>query len=246
MLADKVVWVTGAGRGLGRAIATALSRAGAAISVSSRTPADLRELANELAPARVAVQPMSVDDAAAVRDTVSEILEHHGRIDAVVNCAGISPAFVRSEALGDGDWARVLCTNLTGTFLCCREAGKVMIEQGWGSIINVSSVHARVGFERLAAYSASKGGVEALTRTLAVEWAPKGIRVNTLAPGYFHTDLSSGLLDSRWKDRITSSIPLGRIGDPAELTGAAVFLVSDAASYVTGSTLTVDGGWTSW
>lgn len=246
VLADKVVWVTGAGKGLGRAIAVALSRAGAVVAVSSRTPADLRALANELAPALVTVLPISVDDAAAVRGAVAEILERHGRLDALVNCAGISSAFVRSETLDDDDWARVLGTNLTGTFLCCREAGKVMIEQGRGSIVNVSSVYASVGFERMAAYAASKGGVEALTKSLAVEWAPKGIRVNTLAPGYFHTDLSSGLLESRWKERITSSIPLGRVGNPVELTGAAVFLVSDAASYVTGSTLTVDGGWTSW
>jgi NAD(P)-dependent dehydrogenase (short-subunit alcohol dehydrogenase family) len=110
----------------------------------------------------------------------------------------------------------------------------------------VSSVHARVGYERLAAYAASKGGVEALIRTLAVEWAARGVRVNSLVPGYFATDLSAGLLNSRHGERIRAAIPMGRIGAPGELDAAALFLLSDASSYVTGSSLSVDGGWQAW
>jgi NAD(P)-dependent dehydrogenase (short-subunit alcohol dehydrogenase family) len=132
--------------------------------------------------------------------------------------------------------------NLAGTFYCCREAGKVMLEQRSGSIVNVSSVHGSTGFARVAAYAASKCGVEALTRALTVEWADRGVRVNALAPG--HTGLSSGLLDSRRGERIVRGTPLGQVGDATEPGGAAVFLASDASRFVTGTTLTVDGGWT--
>ncbi|MCT9083645.1 SDR family NAD(P)-dependent oxidoreductase [Streptomyces fulvoviolaceus] len=242
-LDDKTVWVTGAGKGLGRAIAVALSEAGANVAVTARTAADLEELESELT-GKVLVLPGSVDDSTAVRTMVERIIEWTGRLDAAVNCAGISPHFTRSERVTDEDWRRVLDINLQGTFYCCREAGKIMLAQGSGSIVNVSSVHASTGFERIAAYAASKGGVEALTKSLAVEWADRGVRVNALAPGYFHTDLSSGLLDSKWGERIVRSTPLGRVGNADELGGAAVFLTSDASRFVTGTTLTVDGGWT--
>ncbi|MCI3274461.1 SDR family NAD(P)-dependent oxidoreductase [Streptomyces cylindrosporus] len=245
-LDGRTAWVTGAGKGLGRAIAVALSQAGADVAVTARTAADLESLEAELAGhgGKVLVLPGSVADSDVVRTTVERITGATGRLDAVVNCAGISPHFTRTEFVTDEDFGRVLDINLRGTFYCCREAGKVMLEQGSGSIVNVSSVHARTGFERIAAYAASKGGVEALTRALAVEWADRGVRVNSLAPGYFRTDLSSGLLDSRWGERIVRSTPLGRVGDAGELGGAAVFLASDASRYVTGTTVTVDGGWT--
>ncbi|MGI5460221.1 SDR family NAD(P)-dependent oxidoreductase [Streptomyces sp. CA-249302] len=247
-LDGRTAWVTGAGKGLGRAVAVALSQAGADVAVTARTTADLESLEAELAGhgGKVLVLPASVADSDAVRTTVERITGATGRLDAVVNCAGISPHFTRTEYVTDEDFGRVLDINLQGTFYCCREAGKVMLEQGSGSIVNVSSVHARTGFERIAAYAASKGGVEALTKALAVEWAGRGVRVNSLAPGYFRTDLSSGLLDSKWGERIVRSTPLGRVGDVGELGGAAVFLASDASRYVTGTTVTVDGGWTAW
>lgn len=244
----RTAWVTGAGKGLGRAIAIALSQAGATVAVTARTASDLERLESELAEqgGKVLILPGSVADSAAVQDMVERITGWTGRLDAVINCAGTSPHFTRSEKVTDGDWQQVLDVNLQGTFYCCREAGKVMLEQRSGSIVNVSSVHARTGFERIAAYAASKGGVEALTRALAVEWADRGVRVNTLAPGYFQTDLSSGLLASRWGERIVAGTPLGRVGEAEELGGAAVFLASDASRFVTGTTLTVDGGWTAW
>ncbi|KKD06321.1 SDR family NAD(P)-dependent oxidoreductase [Streptomyces sp. WM6386] len=245
-LDGRTAWVTGAGKGLGRAVAVALSQAGADVAVTARTAADLESLEAELAGhgGKVLVLPASVADADAVRTTVERITGATGRLDAVVNCAGISPHFTRSEYVTDEDFRRVLDINLQGTFHCCREAGKVMLEQRSGSIVNVSSVHASAGFERIAAYAASKGGVEALTKALAVEWADRGVRVNALAPGYFRTDLSSGLLDSRWGERIVKGTPLGRVGRVEELGGAAVFLASDASRFVTGTTVTVDGGWT--
>ncbi|MEU1518753.1 3-oxoacyl-ACP reductase family protein [Streptomyces sp. NPDC005811] len=247
-LDGRTAWVTGAGKGLGRAVAVALSQAGANVAVTARTAADLESLEAELAAhgGDVLVLPGTVADPDAVRTLVERAAAWSGRLDAVVNCAGISPHFTRSEHLGDDDWRQVLDVNLQGTFFCCREAGKVMLEQRSGSIVNVSSVHARTGFERIAPYAASKGAVEALTRALAVEWADRGVRVNNLAPGYFRTDLSSGLLDSRWGERIVRGTPLGRVGDADELGGAAVFLASDASRFVTGTTLTVDGGWTAW
>ncbi|MFF8450118.1 SDR family NAD(P)-dependent oxidoreductase [Streptomyces leeuwenhoekii] len=248
-LTGRVVWVTGAGKGLGRAMAVALSRAGARVAVSSRTADDLKGLADELAAegGQIDVHPLSVADPDAVRVTTEAVVERAGRLDGLVNCAGISPDFTRSERLDDATWSRILDVNLSGTFYCCREAGRIMLERGGGSIVNVSSVHATAGFGRLAAYSASKGAVEALTRTLAVEWAERGVRVNTLAPGYFDTELSKPLMSNdSWADRVKSAIPMARTGDPDELSGAVVFLMSDASRYTTGSTLTVDGGWTAW
>lgn len=238
-LSGKTAWVTGAGKGLGRAMSLALARAGARLAVTSRTEADLHSLAAEVGPDTV-VLPGSVDEPG-FADACVQRLE---RVDVLVNCAGISPVFTRSESLADEDWDRVLRVNLDGTYRCCRAAGARMLEQGAGSIVNVSSVHATTGFPRIAAYAASKGGVEALTRVLAVEWADRGVRVNALAPGYFTTDLSEGLVHSRWGEVIVGNVPQGRIGDARELAGAVVFLASDASSYVTGSTLSVDGGWT--
>ena len=231
-LDDKTAWVTGAGKGLGRAMAIALSQAGATVAVTARTAPDLESLEAELAGhgGKVLVLPGSVADSSAVRTMVEQITGRTGRLDAVINCAGTSPHFTRSERVTDEDWQQVLDVNLQGTFYCCREAGKVMLDQRSGSIVNISSVHASTGFERIAAYAASKGGVEALSKALAVEWADRGVRVNALAPGYFRTDLSSGLLDSRYGERIVRGTPLGRVGSVEEIGGAAVFLASDAES----------------
>lgn len=245
-LSNKIVWVTGAGKGLGKAIAHALYDAGATVVLTSRTPEDLDHVADELSSGtgeRVAVVAGAVDSPGFAHTAVEHIVAEHGQLDVLVNCAGISPSFTRSESVEDQDWQRVLRVNLDGAFFCAREAGAVMLGRGSGSIINITSVHASTGFDRIAAYAASKGGLDALTKTLAVEWADRGVRVNSLAPGYFRTDLSSGLLDSRWGQRILDSTPIGRLGSPSELGGAAVFLASDASSYVTGATLNVDGGW---
>jgi NAD(P)-dependent dehydrogenase (short-subunit alcohol dehydrogenase family) len=241
-LTGRVAWVTGAGKGLGRRMALALAEAGASVAVTSRTVDDLRTLAAE-AHGALAL-PAAVDDLDAVRGCVDRIVDEYGKLDVLVNCAGISPVFKRSESVTGEEWRQVLDVNLGGTFHCCREAGRQMLDQGQGSIVNVSSVHAVSGFERLAPYAASKGAVEALSRVLAVEWADRGVRVNVLAPGYFRTDLSDGLMSSRWGETVLRSIPQGRIGDAGELGGAVVYLASDASSYVTGSTLYVDGGWT--
>ncbi|MGW3483988.1 SDR family NAD(P)-dependent oxidoreductase [Rhodococcus indonesiensis] len=245
-LSGKVAWVTGAGKGLGKAIAEALHNAGATIALTSRTTKDLEQVSAELnadGTERAIIVAGAVDTPGFAADAVERITTLHGQLDILVNCAGISPSFTRSERVDDNDWQQVLRVNLDGAFFCAREAGAAMLSRKSGSIINITSVFADTGFERVAAYSASKGGLDALTRTLAVEWADRGVRVNSLAPGYYRTDLSSGLIDSHWGERILRGIPAGRFGEPRELAGAAVFLASDASTYITGASLNVDGGW---
>lgn len=245
-LDGKVAWVTGAGKGLGRQMAIALAAAGAVVVTTARTEPDLASLIEEIdnAGGTAQAEPGSVDDADFVDRCVEQIVDQHGRLDILINCAGISPVFRRSEKLTDQEWSEVLRINLDGTFACARAAGRQMLSAGAGSIINVSSIHANAGFERIAAYAASKGGVEALTKVLAVEWADRGVRVNAVAPGYFRTDLSSGLLDSCWGDKILNEIPMGHVGKPQDLANSVVFLASDASRYITGTTLVVDGGQT--
>lgn len=167
-----------------------------------------------------------------------------GRLDVLVNSAGISPAFKGAELIEDEEWRQIVDVNLSGAFFCCRETGRLMLQQGSGSIVNISSVHGSVGGARLAAYAATKGGVEALTRTLAVEWAGRGVRVNAVAPGYFETEMTAGLRRGRWRQWLLERIPAGRFGLPEQLVPAVLFLATDASSYGTGATLFVDGGWT--
>lgn len=243
-LNDKLIWVTGAGKGLGHAIASAALHAGATVVATARTESDLHALARDHETGRVLVAPASVTDPEQLTG-VTEIIAARGRLDGLVNCAGISPSFTRSEHLEPEVFHQVLATNALGVFQCSQAAARLMLEEG-GSIVNVSSVHAQVGYPRIAAYAASKGAVAALTRTLAVEWADRRVRVNTLTPGYFPTDLSQGLLKSRWGQDIVRRIPLGRTGDPGELGQAAVFLLSDESTYMTGADMTIDGGWQAW
>lgn len=242
---DTRVWVTGASRGLGRAIADAFVEAGARVALSARSGADLAEVATS-APDRVIRSAGSVADADYVQRTGTAIADAWGGLDVLVNCAGISPTLTRSEFLDVTEWSDVLDVNLTGTFLCSQAAGRMMLRQGWGSIINISSVHSTSGMARLAAYSASKGAIDALTRTLAVEWADRGVRVNAIRPGYFETDMTQGLRDHAvLSERLLSRVPQGRFGQAtADLVPMVMFLASDASGYVTGSCLTLDGGWT--
>lgn len=241
------VWVTGASKGLGRAIALGFAASGARLALTARSEAALEDVAVAASDLGAEVLPLagSVTDGAHVRAAVAAIEGAWGGLDVLVNCAGISPSFTRAELVSDDDWHSVLDVNLNGTFLCAREAGRAMLSAGHGSIVNVSSIHGQVAGERLAPYSASKGAVDALTKTLSLEWAGRGVRVNTLAPGYFETDMTVGLTShARWSERLLSRIPLGRFGEPEELVSAALYLASDASGFMTGSTMVVDGGWT--
>lgn len=245
-VADLSLWVTGASRGLGRALAEGLAAAGARIALTSRSSAELHQVAHEMKTrgADVLVVPASVSDPSEVARAAAQIGERWGALDGLVNAAGVSPVFSSAEQVADEDWRLVIDTNLTGSFLCARAAFSLMRERG-GSIVNVTSVHGQVASPRLSAYCASKGGVEMLTRALALDWTGFGIRVNALAPGYFETEMTVALRESdKWRDVLLRRTPLGRFGQPDELLGATAFLVSPASSYVTGTTLTVDGGWT--
>ena len=241
------VWVTGASRGLGRAIALGFAASGADVALTARSADGVAEVASaaEGLGAKTLVLPASVSDPEAVSSVVAGIERSWGGLDVLVNCAGVSPMFKKAELVEDDEWRQVLDVNVTGSFLCAREAGKLMLGGEGGAIVNVSSIHGQVGAERMAAYSASKGAVDALTRTLALEWAPRGIRVNTISPGYFETDMTEALRGhGKWRGHLLARTPLGRFGAPEELVSAALFLASDASGFMTGSTMVVDGGWT--
>jgi NAD(P)-dependent dehydrogenase (short-subunit alcohol dehydrogenase family) len=243
-LRGKVAVVTGAGRGIGRAIAAGLAGAGARVGLFARTAGELADVqqAIEQAGGEALAVAGSVVDPEDLLALVAAVDERWGRLDVLVNNAGISPIFQRAEEIDDDEWRRIIEVNLSGSFYCCRAAFALMARTG-GSIVNVSSVAGTTGAERLAAYSASKGGLELLTRTLAIEWASRGIRVNAVAPGFIETDLTRDLLASRWRSRLLEQIPLGRFGQASEVVGAVTFLASEAASYITGATVFIDGGW---
>ncbi|MDI4657726.1 SDR family NAD(P)-dependent oxidoreductase [Xanthobacter autotrophicus] len=246
-LQGKIVIVTGGGRGLGRAISEGFAAAGARVVLTGRTAATVEEAAVAIAAQGGAAEGCAAD--VSREDDVDAlcraVVERHGRIDALVNNAGINPWYKAAEDTSLDEWRAVVDTNLTGVFLAARAAGRVMLAQGEGAIVNVTSVAGRVGLARTTAYCAAKGGVEVMTRQLALEWAKKGVRVNAVGPGYFETDLTEGLRHNpKLAERVTARTPMGRFGHPQELVGACLFLASPAASYITGASLAVDGGWT--
>jgi NAD(P)-dependent dehydrogenase (short-subunit alcohol dehydrogenase family) len=242
----RVVWITGASKGLGRAMAFAFAGAGADLVLSARSCEALEEIAATLREhgTRVALAPGSVTEAADVACAVATIEREHGRLDALVNNAGISPYFVRSEKLEESALREVLETNLVGAFACARAALPLLVASGSAGVVNVSSVHGSRSHVRMLAYAAAKGGMEMMTRTLAEEWAEKGVRVNSLAPGYIETEMTAGLrVHDRWSEELTARIPLRRFATPTEIAACAMFLAAPIASYVTGTTLFADGGW---
>lgn len=243
-LTGKVAVVTGAGRGIGRGIAEALAAAGAYVILAGRTQATLDAAAAAIgATALAQVADVAREaDVLALRDAA---LARFGHIDVLVNNAGINPIWRTIEKTTLADWQAIIDVNLTGTFLCCKHIGGTMAGRGVGSVINLSSVAGHVGLVRSAPYCASKGGVELLTKALALEWATRRVRVNCLAPGYVDTDLTSSLLHHETLGKpFLDHTPMGRFGEPRDLAGAAVFLASDASAYMTGQSLVIDGGWT--
>jgi gluconate 5-dehydrogenase len=243
-LTGKIAVVTGAGRGIGRAIAEGLARHGARVVLAGRT-AETLDLAADAIGTRARTQVADVAKEADVLALREAVIARFERIDVLVNNAGVNPIFRGIDRISLEDWQSIIDINLTGTFLCCKHLGGAMAERGSGSIINISSVAGHVGLLRSVPYCASKGGVEMLTRALALDWAKRGVRVNTLAPGWVDTDLTHGLLEHDTHGRrLLDHTPMGRFATPGDMVGAAVFLASDASAYMTGQSLLIDGGWT--
>jgi NAD(P)-dependent dehydrogenase (short-subunit alcohol dehydrogenase family) len=248
-LTGKVAVVSGAGRGIGKAMALALARAGADVVVFSRTEEQFEETASEIEAVGRRALGLRVDVSRLedVEAMVSSVMEEFGRLDVMVNNAGLNPSYCLTEKVKERHWDMIMDINLKGAFFCSRQVIPVMKERGRGCIINVASVAGLKALYKCSAYTASKGGLIQLTRTMALELAPENIRVNAIAPGFVGTDLTDALLsDPEEGERVMSLIPMGRTGELEEIAPAAVFLASDAASYITGAVVCVDGGWSAW
>jgi NAD(P)-dependent dehydrogenase (short-subunit alcohol dehydrogenase family) len=244
-LDGRIAIVTGGARGIGFETVKALKENGATVVI-----ADINKDAGTKAAGELGADFFQVDltQSSQVKGLAAEVRSKHGRIDIAFNNAGIA-VNVPSEECSDEDWQRVININLNAVFYCCREFGKAMLEQGKGSIINMASMSGIISNtpQPQSAYNASKAGVILLTKSLAGEWAKRGVRVNSISPGYIGTEMTKlGMSESDWYRDWLKFTPIGRLGEPREVASVVVFLASDASSYFTGSNLVVDGGYTSW
>lgn len=245
-LGGRVALVTGASRGIGCAIASLLARHGAEVVVTSRKLPDCESVAARIREAggRAWALACHVGEPGEITAAFRAVDERSGRIDILVNNAATNPYHGPAVGMDPGAWQKTLDVNLRGTFAACVEAGRRMLAQGRGAVVNVASVNAFRPMEGQVCYSLTKAAIVNLTKGLAREWASRGVRVNALAPGLVETRFAAAIhADPAKRSAVERLIPMGRIAQPEEMAGAALYLVSDAASYTTGACLVVDGGW---
>ncbi|MDR1206259.1 MAG: SDR family oxidoreductase [Peptococcaceae bacterium] len=247
-LKGKIALVTGASSGLGVQFAKALAGQGADLAIIARRQEKLEEAKKTIEAMGVRCLAVKCDvlNTDSIKAAAAQIKTHYGRIDILVNNAGTARSNP-AESQSDDDWNAVIDTNLNGVYFVAREVGKVMIEQKYGKIINLGSIHSSVAMSTspLNAYCASKGGVQMLTKALAAEWAKYNITVNAIGPAYFPSEMTDAVLSNPAFDQVVKTYcPMGRPGKSGELDGAVIYFASDASSYTTGQLLSIDGGWT--
>jgi NAD(P)-dependent dehydrogenase (short-subunit alcohol dehydrogenase family) len=245
-LSDKVAMVTGSTRGLGEVTAMALAKAGADVAVCGRNPVDLERVSSAIREVgrNSAGFSLDVTSKQSVQDGVDQILKHFGKVDILVNNAGLNHRVPVLE-FPEEAWDLVLTTNLKGFFLVAQAVVPQMIERGYGKVINMSSILGKIGLPNQLAYASAKGGVDQMTKVMAIEWAKQGVRVNAIGPTYFETEMVKQIRDDAERfNFINERTPMGRWGYLPELEGIVIFLAAPASDFITGQTIYIDGGWT--